>query len=106
MIRELEDETELTNLLASKTPVLLKFEADWCGPCRAIAPYVNELADNHTDITVRAINADKPSMYNVLQTYKVRSIPHLVYISPAGEIKTLTGARSKKDIYSLVGRSQ
>lgn len=104
MIKPLSSEKELTDLLANKEAVLLKFEADWCGPCKAIAPYVTELGTKAADLNVLLVNTDKPEFYTLVQAYKVRSIPHLVYISPTGEVATATGARSKKEIYNLTGR--
>ena len=80
--------------------VLLDFYADWCGPCRMIAPIISEIADERGDITVGKINVDKSP--ELAREYGIYSIPTLVVLNGGKEAARATGARPKRDILSLI----
>jgi len=62
-------------VLESNSTVLLDFWADWCGPCRMIAPAIEEIADENPEITVGKINVDEEA--ELAQEFKIISIPSL-----------------------------
>lgn len=75
---------------------LLKFYAEWCGPCKAIAPFVNEVVQEK-QIELKSIDVDTNS--ELANHYQVRSIPHLVLLDDSGQVlKTKSGMMSKKDL--------
>jgi len=96
------DDTFEREVLQSSTPVLVDFWAPWCGPCRAIAPVVEELAREYEGkLKVVKMNVDdNPGTPN---KYGVRGIPTLLLIE-GGQVKEqLVGAQPKARLVSAIG---
>ena len=87
-------------LLASNKPVLLDFYADWCGPCRMIAPIIEEIANERDDIIVGKVNVDEQGA--LAQAYDVMSIPTLIVLKDGKVANQATGARPKAAILALL----
>ena len=80
--------------------VLVDFYADWCGPCKMIAPFVEEIANERTDITVGKVNVDESGAIAV--KYGIASIPTLIVFKDGKEYARLIGYRPKEDILSVL----
>lgn len=75
-------------------PAIVDFYADWCGPCRAIAPTLQELAAQYGDkIVIYKVNIDKDP--DLAHAFGIRSIPAVMYIPVKGEPKMTVGGRDK-----------
>ncbi|MBQ7378219.1 MAG: thioredoxin [Clostridia bacterium] len=85
---------------SSEKPVLLDFYADWCGPCRMVAPIIEEIAGERDDIIVGKINVDEQG--ELAQEYGVMSIPTLVVLKNGEVANQVTGARPKAAILALL----
>ncbi len=92
----LQDATFETEVLKSDLPVLVDFWAVWCGPCKAIAPTVEELAKAYKG-KVKIAKMDVDEHRNVPQQYGIRSIPTLLLFKGGHVVDTIIGAvpRSK-----------
>jgi thioredoxin 1 len=81
---------------ASDKPVVVDFWAEWCGPCKMIAPILSEIAADHgEDVTIAKLNVDEHG--DIAQRYNVMSIPTLLVFS-GGDVqpaKRLVGAKGK-----------
>ena len=87
-------------LLSSDKPVLLDFYAEWCGPCRMIAPIVEEIANERDDVIVGKVNVDEQG--ELAQAYDVMSIPTLIVLKDGKVANQATGARPKAAILALL----
>lgn len=89
-----------TEVLNSHKPVLLDFWAPWCGPCRLVAPIVEEIARERADIKVGKINVDdQPELANL---FRIMGVPTLVVMKNGKLVNRSTGAKSKKDILAMI----
>jgi len=84
-------------VLQSKTPVLVDFWAAWCGPCRMVAPVVEELAGEYAGkITVAKLNVDEnPKMAS---QYGIMSIPTLLIFKNGAPVSNIVGFRPKAEL--------
>ena len=88
-------------VLKSDKPVILDYWAEWCGPCRMIAPILDEIADEYADrITVAKINIDENQ--ETPQKYAVRGIPTLMIFKEGNIAGTKVGAVSKSQLSAFI----
>lgn len=73
--------------------VLVDFYADWCGPCRMMAPILEAVSEERADLKVAKVNVDESS--ELAAKFGVMSIPTLVLLHDGDEIKRIVGARPK-----------
>ncbi len=93
------DDNFETEVLASDKPVLVDFWAEWCGPCKMIAPSIAELA-NEMEGKVKVGKLDVDSNQNTAFKYGIRSIPSLLIFKNGEVVEQIIGAVPKEHIKS------
>lgn len=100
MVKILNKENFQKEVLDIKGLALVDFYADWCGPCKMIAPIVAEIAQERTDIVVGKINVDDNLI--IAKQYNVVNIPTLIVFKDGVEKAQIVGYRSKQEILDML----
>lgn len=99
-VMQITSENFNEEVLQSDKPVIVDFYATWCGPCKMLAPIMEEIAAENPDIKVVKVDVDEQPELSM--QYGVSSIPTIVAIKDGETVKTLVGLRSKEDIVNMV----
>ncbi len=91
-MKEIKNVKEFNEVIKSDKPVLLDFYADWCGPCQALLPTVEKLADKYKDdFIIAKVNVDKNP--ELSRQFKIRSIPALFFVKDGAIQEQLIGGQ-------------
>lgn len=97
MALKFTDENFESEVLKSDLPVLIDFYADWCGPCKMMAPVIEELAKEY-DGTVKVGKLNVDEAPNTSSKYRVMSIPTLLFVKNGEVVGNIVGAVSKAQV--------
>ena len=90
----LSDDTFATTVAGDGEPVLVDFWAEWCGPCKMIAPILEEIADEQAgSLKIAKLNVDDAP--NTARQYEVMSIPTMILFKDGQPVKKIVGAKPK-----------
>ncbi len=102
----LSDSTFDETVLASSTPILIDFWAEWCGPCKMVAPILDEIADEQAGkLTIGKLNIDDNP--DAARRFDVMSIPTMLVFQDGVPVKRIVGAKGKaqllQDLAEFIG---
>lgn len=83
---------------------LMKFEADWCGPCQQVKPIVDQVMGDHTDLALEVVDIDQDANLPLVQQYGVRAVPTFVLRDGDQVLATATGAMTRSQLEEFVAR--
>jgi len=104
-VSEVNDTTFQAEVLEASEPVLVDFWAPWCGPCRAIAPMVEELAvENAGSVKIVKVNVDDSP--TVAGQYQIHSIPTLMVFKDGNMVEMLQGVQPKPRVQDVLDQAK
>jgi thioredoxin 1 len=95
-LADVTDNNFQAEVIESETPVLVDFWAPWCGPCRVVAPILEEIAAEHADLRIVKLNIDDNQQ--TAAAFQVLSIPTMILFRGGQPVKTVVGAYPKKKL--------
>lgn len=93
-LNEVTDANFTAEVIESEKPVLVDFWAPWCGPCRVVAPVLEEIAGERPELRIVKLNVDENQQ--TAAQYQVLSIPTMILFKNGSPAKTIVGAYPKK----------
>lgn len=97
---EITEENFEKEVRQAEQTVLLDFWAAWCGPCQMLAPTLQAVAEERSDVKVGKINADE--CHNLVAAYRIMSLPTLLVLKDGVEVNRLVGVSAKEEITALL----
>ena len=100
MVKKFDSNNFETEVLNNDGVVLVDFYAEWCGPCKMLAPVLEEIADDREDIVVGKVNIDES--FDIAVKYGIMSIPTLIVFKNGERVATSIGFLSESDINKMI----
>jgi thioredoxin 1 len=100
MVQKLTSNNFEQEVLNYQGLVLVDFYADWCGPCKMLAPLLEEIADECNNIVICKVNVDESPM--IAAKYSIMSIPTLILFKNGEMVTTLVGFNPKDKIVNMI----
>lgn len=101
--KDVTDQGFEEQVIKSELPVLVDFWAEWCGPCKALSPTVDEIANQFAG-KLKVVKVDVASNPITPRNYGVVSIPTLILFKNGEAVERIVGLRSKTDIESAISK--
>ena len=101
MLKKLNVENFEKEVLQAQGLALVDFYADWCGPCKMVAPVLEEIAHEREDVLIGKINVDESGI--LAAKYQVVNIPTMILFKDGKEQGRIIGFRPKNDILRFIG---
>lgn len=91
-VKRVSDINEYNQLVENTENLIVKFEADWCGPCKAIAPIIEEESSNNPDTEFVVVDIEEDGFESALSELRVRSVPTIVRFNKGEKVSEIVGS--------------
>ncbi|MDO1512668.1 thioredoxin [Maribacter confluentis] len=93
--------TSFSNIIAGDTPVLVDFFAEWCGPCKTLAPILKDVKDELGD-AIKIVKIDVDKNQSLATTYQVRGVPTMILYKNGKQVWRQSGVIQKRDLVEII----
>lgn len=100
-IKNVTDESFDVDVLQSEVPVVVDFYADWCGPCKTVAPILGDVAESYSN-KVKVVKLDVDNNQKVSAKYNIKGIPTIMAFSKGAVAASRVGALSKNQLMDFI----
>ncbi len=104
MVKKIYSEDFTPMVIKSPKVVLVDFFADWCGPCKMLAPVLDELSTSNPEIDFFKINVDENQ--DIANAFEISSIPCLILFKDGEEVDRAVGFRNKQQLQEFLNKSR
>lgn len=95
--------SSFNKIIESQTPVLIDFHADWCGPCKALAPILKEVKSELND-NIKIIKIDVDKNQNLAAKYQVRGVPTMMLFKNGNQLWRQSGVLQKQELINIINQ--
>lgn len=99
----IQDETEFDSLLTNESMLVVDCTATWCGPCKLVAPLMDQLADAYGD-RIKVFKLDVDTNKPVAKRFSIRSIPAVLFFKQGELLETIIGAKPYEEFSNVVDK--
>lgn len=92
-------------VIQNEQPVLVKFGAPWCGPCKMLAPTLDNIATARDDVVIVEVNIDDADSQGLAQQYNVRGVPTMVLFKGGNDVARKVGIATLPDINAFINEN-
>ena len=100
MVKKITDDAFQSEVINSRQPVLVDFNATWCGPCKMMAPVFDELSENYGNVTF--VSCDVDECPETAAKYGIMSIPTIMMFKDGESKESIVGAQPRKNLESFI----
>ncbi len=93
--------SSFNKIVSSKTPVLVDFFADWCGPCKMLGPILKDVKEELGD-AIKIVKIDVDKNQSIAAKYQVRGVPTMLLFKDGKQVWRQSGVLQKKDIVQII----
>lgn len=95
------NDKNLDELISQTKTSIVKFGATWCGPCKMIAPELEEISNNFGHITIVDVDIDNPEAETITAKYGVQMVPTVIFFKDGAEVERFVGYKPKDVILEI-----